>query len=181
LGIGLALVKGLVEMHGGTVEARSPGLGQGSEFSVRLPLPRGGGAAEETPVRLRSTPSVSRRILIVDDNRDAAASISMLLSLLGHDTRTAHDGQAALELAEAFRPEVILLDIGLPKLNGYDACRRLREQPWGRGMFIIAVTGWGKEDDRRRSREAGFDHHLVKPVDFGDLEGLLAELPASRA
>jgi DNA-binding response OmpR family regulator len=113
-------------------------------------------------------------VLVVDDNRDAAASLAMMLSLRGHDTRTAHDGLEALELAEAFRPEVILLDIGLPKLNGYDTCRRIREQPWGKGMCIVAVTGWGQEDDRRRSQEAGFDEHMVKPVDVAALEQLLA-------
>ncbi len=116
----------------------------------------------------------TRRVLIVDDNRDAAASLGMMLSLLGHEVRTAHDGLEAIELAEAFRPEVILLDIGLPRLNGYDTCQRLREQSWGRGIFIVALTGWGQDDDRRRSQEAGFDYHLLKPVDFAVLERLLA-------
>jgi PAS domain S-box-containing protein len=174
LGIGLALVKGLVEMHGGTVEARSAGVGQGSEFVVRLPLAEGEWE-EKRPPAVEATPVCPRRrILIVDDNRDGAASLGMMLSLLGHDTRTAHDGLEALELAEAFRPEVVLLDIGLPKLNGYDVCRRIREQPWGRGLFIVAVTGWGQEDDRRRSREAGFNQHVVKPLDVTVLEQLLA-------
>jgi CheY-like chemotaxis protein len=115
-------------------------------------------------------------VLVVDDNRDAAASLAMMLSLDGHDTRTAQDGLEGLELAEAFRPEVILLDIGMPKLNGYDVCRRIREQPWGKGIFIVAVTGWGQEEDRRRSQEAGFDRHLVKPVDSVALAKVLAEL-----
>jgi CheY-like chemotaxis protein len=117
---------------------------------------------------------------VVDDNRDAAATLATMLSLVGHDTRTAHDGLEALELAEAFRPEVVLLDIGLPRLNGYDTCQRIRAQPWGKDMFIIAVTGWGQEDDRRRSEQAGFDHHLVKPADFADLEKLLAAPRAAR-
>jgi CheY-like chemotaxis protein len=116
----------------------------------------------------------------VDDNRDAAAILGRMLSLLGHDVRTAHDGLEGLELAEAFRPEVLLLDIGLPRLNGYEVCRRIRGQPWGKGMFIVAVTGWGQEDDRRRAREAGFDHHLTKPVNLEALEGMLAE-PGTRS
>ncbi len=106
---------------------------------------------------------------MVDDNRDAATSLIMMLSLLGHDTRMAHDGGEAVELAEEFRPDLVLLDIGLPKLNGYDACRRIRQEPWGQGMVIVAATGWGQEEDRRRSREAGFDHHMVKPVDLAAL------------
>jgi DNA-binding response OmpR family regulator len=111
---------------------------------------------------------------------DAAASLGMMLSLRGHDARTAHDGLQAIELAEAFRPDVMLLDIGLPRLNGYDTCRRVREEPWGKGMFIIAVTGWGQENDRRRSREAGFDHHMVKPLDFAELEHVLAQVLSAR-
>jgi PAS domain S-box-containing protein len=181
LGIGLALVKGLVEMHGGTVAARSAGPGQGSEFVVRLPVAEGPGAAAGPPAGGPAPPSARRRVLIVDDNRDGAASLGRMLSLLGHDTRTAHDGLEALELAEAFRPDVLLLDIGLPKLNGYDVCRRLRDRPWGRAALIVAVTGYGQEDDRRRAREAGFDQHLVKPVRFAALQGLLAGLPAAPA
>src|SRR5262249_6953986 len=111
---------------------------------------------------------------VVDDNRDAAATLAMMLSLLGHDTRAAHDGLEALDVVAAFRPDVVLLDIGMPKLNGYDAARRIREQPWGSNIFLVALTGWGKEDDRRRSHEAGFNMHLVKPVDPAALERLLA-------
>jgi PAS domain S-box-containing protein len=176
LGIGLALIKGLVERHGGSVEAHSGGVGQGSLFVVRLPVAPDQGKEEKPGTDDNQVGSALRRVLVVDDNRDAAASLAMMLSLVGHDTRTAHDGLEALELAEAFRPDVILLDIGLPKLNGYDTCRRIREQPWGTEMFIVAVTGWGQEDARRRSQEAGFDHHLVKPVDFAALEKLLARL-----
>jgi PAS domain S-box-containing protein len=177
LGIGLALVKGLVEMHGGRVEAHSAGAGQGSTFVVHLPV-----VPDQRPGEKPLTDgeqgagAARRRVLVVDDNRDAAASLAMMLSLVGHDTRIAHDGLQAVELAEAFRPDVLLLDIGLPKLNGYDACRRIRAQPRGKDIFIVAVTGWGQEDDRRRSQEAGFDEHIVKPVDFAVLEKLLAEL-----
>jgi PAS domain S-box-containing protein len=176
LGIGLALVKGLVEMHAGTVEARSAGTGKGSEFVVRLPAAPIDDEEATAPVVEPLSGSARRRILIVDDNRDGAASLGMMLTLQGHDTRTAHDGLEALELAEVFRPDVVLLDIGLPKLNGYEAARRIREQPWGRDMVLIAVTGWGQEEDKRRSMEAGFNLHMVKPVAPTDLETLLASL-----
>ncbi len=161
-------------MHGGTVEARSDGPGRGSEFTVRLPL-----AADDALVR-PSTPddgpatTSNRRILIVDDNQDSAMSLGMMLGLMGNETRTAHDGLAAVEAAAAFRPDLILLDIGLPKLNGYEACRRIREQPWSEGMVIVALTGWGQEEDRRRSAEAGFDDHMVKPVEVDALGKLMA-------
>src|SRR5581483_6794836 len=114
-------------------------------------------------------------ILVVDDNRDGASSLAMLLTVMGNNTRTAHDGLEGVELAEAFRPDLIVLDIGLPKLNGYDACRRIREKPWAKGTLIVAATGWGQDEDRRRSKEAGFDHHLVKTVDAAELNRLLAE------
>ncbi len=180
LGIGLALVKGLVAMHGGTVEARSDGPNMGCEFVVRLPTATPARAAAGPPAATPDGETFrARRVLVVDDNRDAAASLAMVLSLWGNDTRTAHDGLEALELAEAFRPEVILLDIGLPRLNGYDTCRRMRERPWGKDAFMIATTGWGQEEDRRRAREAAFDHHLVKPVDLVALQELLRELPAT--
>jgi PAS domain S-box-containing protein len=174
LGIGLTLVQGLVEMHGGSVEIHSAGTGHGSEFVVRLPVSRSNRRGEQPSARLNRARSTRRRILVVDDNRDAAASLVMMLSLLGHDTRTAHDGLEAVELAEAFRPDVILLDIGLPKLNGYDVCQRIRQNTWGQGMIIIAATGWGQDEDRRRSHEAGFDHHMVKPVDPTALDQILA-------
>jgi CheY-like chemotaxis protein/nitrogen-specific signal transduction histidine kinase len=180
LGIGLALVKGLVSKHGGMVDARSDGPGKGSEFVVRLPAgraaPAEGAAATSDGVRV----GPGRRVLVVDDSRDAAASLATVLSLWGHETRTAHDGLEALELAEAFRPEVILLDIGLSKLNGYDACRRLRKRLWGKDASIIATTGWGQDEDRRRSADAAFDHHLIKPVDRAALQGLLRALPHGR-
>jgi signal transduction histidine kinase len=179
LGIGLSIVKRLVEMHGGTVEAHSEGRGQGSEFVVRLPALTP--AAEEPGPRSDGEEPagapVRRRILVADDNVDAAASLAMMLEFMGNEVRTAHDGVAAVEAAAAFRPDVILLDIGMPRLNGYDACRRIREQPWGRGIAIAALTGWGQEEDKRQSREAGFDHHLVKPVEPAALERLLAGPP----
>ena len=180
LGIGLTLVKSIVEMHGGTVEARSEGLGRGSEFEVRLPVlaqpPRPAPAPDAEPAR----PAPSRRILIVDDNLDGADSLAMLLEDYGHETHKAHDGLEALEAAERVRPDAILLDIGLPKLNGYEVCRRLREQPWGKQLMVVALTGWGQEEDRNRSQAAGFDSHLVKPVDLDLLTKLLASLPDVR-
>ena len=176
LGIGLTLVRRLTEMHGGTVEAHSDGAGKGSEFEVRLPiLDRTAPQAKERATDQGAATAGKRRILVVDDNQDSAVSLAMMLKLMGNQTFSAHDGLAAVEAAEKFRPELILLDIGLPKLNGYEACRRIREQGWSNGMVIIALTGWGQDEDRRRSQEAGFDHHLVKPVDMAALEKLLAE------
>jgi two-component system, chemotaxis family, CheB/CheR fusion protein len=175
LGIGLTLVKRLAEMHGGSVEAHSEGQGRGSEFVVRLPLLIGQPKAKTPGPSVERPPTTSHRILIVDDNRDAATSLAVLLRITGNETHTAHDGLEAVEVAAAFRPEVVLLDIGLPKLNGHDACRRIREQPWGKDMVLVALTGWGQDEDRRLSKDAGFDHHMVKPVDFAELMSLLAE------
>jgi CheY-like chemotaxis protein/two-component sensor histidine kinase len=174
LGLGLTLVKSLVEMHGGTVEARSVGVGQGSEFVVRLPILAG---THELPpkVPLSEPPRTTRRVLVVDDNRDSAESLAILAQLAGHETRIAYDGFTAVEAAATFRPEVILLDIGLPDLNGFDTARRIREQPWGKNIVLLALTGWGQEEDRRKSKDAGFDHHMVKPVDHAALIRLLAE------
>ncbi len=176
LGIGLALVKGLVEMHGGTVTAASEGEGKGSTFTVTLPV-----IADPTPppaeVPSRAgVASFGRRVLVVDDNRDGAHSMADMLLLLGNEVRTAYDGLEAIAAAEEFRPEVILMDIGMPQLNGFDATRRIRAQPWGKEIAIIALTGWGQEGDRELSRAAGCDGHLVKPVDLADLEKLLIEL-----
>jgi PAS domain S-box-containing protein len=179
LGIGLALAKGLVEMHGGSVAAASPGgRGQGSTFTVRLPvLPDRAGAADGTSAETwPGSSGLQRRILVVDDNVDAASSMAMMLQLLSNEVRTAYDGLEAVALAEEFRPHVVLMDVGMPKLNGYEATRRIREQPWGRDMAIIALTGWGQETDRAKSQEAGCSGHLVKPVDLADLEKLLGEL-----
>jgi PAS domain S-box-containing protein len=181
LGIGLTLVKTLVEMHGGTVEAHSQGVGRGSEFVVRLPmlldLPEPVPAI--VPPHLEGPPVVRRRVLIVDDNRDAADWLATLLSLSGHDTHVALDGVEAVKAAERLRPDVVLLDIGLPRIDGYEVCRRIRQQPWGRDLVIVALTGWGQEEDRQKSREAGFNTHLVKPVDDEVLMKLLASLPSS--
>jgi PAS domain S-box-containing protein len=176
LGIGLTLVKRLVEMHGGTIEPRSAGEGMGSEFVVRLPVLRGPTvAARSDGYRARETPA-QRRVLIVDDNRDSADSLALLLEITNNETYMAHDGVSALEAIEQHRPEVVLLDIGLPKLDGHEVCRRVREQPWGKSIVIIALTGWGQEDDRRKSHEAGFNGHLVKPVDYDQLLALLSDL-----
>jgi PAS domain S-box-containing protein len=182
LGIGLSLVKGLVEMHGGSVEVRSDGHGLGSEFAVRLPVVLSLAERErDVDDAERGKTAAGRRVLVVDDNRDAAISLAMLLRLMGNEAQTAHDGQEALVAAAAFRPDVILLDIGMPKLNGYDAARTIRREPWGKNVVLVAVSGWGQEDDRRRSREAGFNFHMVKPVDPAALEKLLAELQATTA
>ena len=172
LGIGLTLVKRLVEMHGGTIEARSPGADRGSEFVVRLPVLAGEPARAEEREPEEARPA-SRRILVVDDNRDSAESLALLLQVTGNDVRTAFDGLEAVEEAERFRPDVVLLDIGMPRLNGYEAARRIRDEPWGKEMLLIAQTGWGQEEDRRRSQEAGFDAHLTKPVDHLKLLKLL--------
>ena len=166
-------------MHGGSVEARSAGVGQGSEFVVRLPIVHERAAAAAAPAAIPRDVA-SRRILVVDDNRDAAASLAMLLELDGHHIVTAHDGAAALEAAAAQRPEVVLLDIGLPLLDGYEVCRRIRQQPWGAGVVLLALTGWGQEEDRDRTRAAGFDGHLVKPVDYNELMTLLGSLSVGR-
>lgn len=174
LGIGLALVKGLTELHGGSVEARSEGVGFGSEFIVRVPL---------AAPYLANLPEVAdmvpplrerRRILIADDNKDAAESLSMLLELAGHEVRLAHLGHAALSLAEVFRPDCALLDIGMPDLSGYEVARQIRQRPWGAGIRLIAVTGWGSDNDRRQALERGFDHHLTKPIDLGQLKEIIA-------
>jgi CheY-like chemotaxis protein len=168
-------------MHGGTVEAHSPGSGQGSEFVVRLPVAE---SADDTSASTdgqtqKSIPSGRYRILIVDDNMDAADSLGHLLELMGHEVRTAYDGEAGVVAAAAFRPDVVLMDIGMPKLNGYDAARRIRQESWGKQLILVALTGWGQESDRRRSQEAGFDRHLVKPVDPNALMQLLAETGAA--
>jgi len=176
LGIGLTLVRRLVEKHGGTVEARSDGPGKGSEFIVHLPQAAAPGMSAG-PIPMEGEVSARPlRILVVDDNHDGANSLAMLLLDLGHETRTAYDGVEGLREAEAFHPEVILLDIGLPVLNGYEVCRKIREQDWGRRITIVALTGWGQDEDRRRSQSAGFDHHMVKPVDPQLLMKVLAQV-----
>ena len=175
LGVGLTLVQRLIEMHGGSIEARSEGQGKGSEFIVRLPVlkPSEKSVSSGEPVS-EDRPQTRRRILVVDDNVDSAESMAMMLELSGHDVATAHDGLAAVELAKEFQPHVALLDLGMPKLDGYEAARSIRQQSWGQKMKLVALTGWGQQEDKRRSREAGFDAHLVKPIDFGALEELVA-------
>jgi len=176
LGIGLTLVKRLTEMHGGSIEAHSAGEGQGSEFIVRLPVLTSEEVAAQTGPDVASQSQPQRRVLVVDDNLDSADSLAMLMRLTGNKTYMAHDGVEAVEAVEKYRPEVVLLDIGLPGMDGHEVCRRVREQPWGKDIVVIALTGWGQEDDRRRSEEAGFDGHLVKPVDYDKLLELLESL-----
>jgi PAS domain S-box-containing protein len=177
LGIGLSLVRGLVEIHGGSIEAHSDGPGQGSQFTVRLPLVVETVSPKMPPVAhsVLAVQGSGRRILVVDDNRDSADSLGTLLRVQGYDVHTAYDGQAAIEAAEILRPDVVLLDLGMPRLNGYEAARHLRQQPWGRDLTLIALTGWGQDEDRQRTREAGFDQHFVKPVDPAELLQLLSE------
>jgi two-component system CheB/CheR fusion protein len=177
LGIGLSLVKGLVELHGGHVEAKSEGPHRGSEFVVRLPLQmadvddlQGGADAGSAMVRL------SRRVLVADDNRDSADTLSTLLQVMGCEVAVAYDGQEAVEVGARFKPDAVLLDLGMPRLNGFEACERMRREAWGRNICIIAVTGWGQDDDRKRTQAAGFNAHLVKPADPGKLTELLASL-----
>ncbi len=182
LGIGLTLAKNLVELHGGSMEVHSPGVGQGSEFVVRLPiLIEAPQLTPPEPAPNEEKAALSHRILVVDDNEDSAESLTILLRLAGHETHTAYDGLEAMEAAATFRPDVILLDIGLPKLNGYEVARKIREKPWGQSMVLVALTGWGQEEDRRRSREAGFNHHITKPVDPPELTRLLARLSQAQS
>jgi signal transduction histidine kinase/ActR/RegA family two-component response regulator len=180
LGIGLHLVKKLVEMHGGSVSAMSAGRGHGSEFLVRLPI-----LADETKAtsarrrQAEARPATPRRrILVVDDNQDAATSLAVLLKVTGHETEMASDGVEALQKASIYRPDVILLDISLPRMDGYDTCRAMRKQSWGRNAVIVALTGWGQEEDRSKSESAGFNGHFVKPVDHAELMRFLTETTA---
>jgi two-component system, chemotaxis family, CheB/CheR fusion protein len=180
LGIGLTLVKTLTEMHGGSVEVRSDGVGQGSEFVVRLPMAVETDSTASRPMAAQGVAATPLRILIVDDNRESVDMLAILLQFAGHETFAAHDGLAAVEAAATLDPDVILLDIGLPVLNGYEAARRIREQQGQKRPLLVALTGWGQDEDRRRSEEVGFDAHLVKPVDYAALGRLLAELSAGK-
>ena len=183
LGIGLALVRSLVELHGGSVEVSSEGEHHGSEFVVRLPLlaglPTESSTAEE-PV-LPAVSAVKRRVLIVDDNKDGASMLSLVVEALSHEVRVANDGEDGIKLASQFRPDLILMDLGMPGMDGFEAARRLREEPWGKTSFLVALTGWGQEQDKVKTREAGFDHHLVKPASGADLEQLFARLDQLQA
>jgi signal transduction histidine kinase/CheY-like chemotaxis protein len=180
LGVGLTLVKRLVEMHGGQVTAASDGIGLGAEFTVRLPVAP---SAEAAPACVDASLSEARgplRVLVVDDHRDGAASLCRLLQLLGYETRQASDGLSGFEVAAAFHPDVALLDIGMPKLNGYELAGRLRAEPWGKVMMLVAVTGWGHASDKRRAADAGFDHHLIKPASPAEVTRLLASFAVSK-
>ena len=174
LGIGLSLVQRLVELHGGTVEAHSAGLGQGSEFIVRLPAL----SPAEPIARIETAKQIAQtsRLLVVDDNIDSADMLVMLLQMLGHEAQAAYSGQTALETAVKYQPEFVLLDIGLPDMNGYEVAQRLRQRPQTKDVRLIAMTGYGQDSDRQRSKEAGFDRHLVKPVDPQKLQELLTTL-----
>jgi PAS domain S-box-containing protein len=177
LGIGLALVHGLVSLHGGHIDARSDGAGKGSEFIVRLPIGLPLTELESNgPADRANKSGVGLKLLVVDDNRDAADSCSALMELCGHHVQTAYSGQQALELAEAFRPHALLLDIGLPDIDGYQLAKTIRAAAWGERIALIAITGWGQEQDRRRAIEAGCDHHLTKPIDPERVDSLLQSL-----
>ncbi|QDT73283.1 hybrid sensor histidine kinase/response regulator [Lacipirellula limnantheis] len=175
LGIGLALVKRLVEMHGGRVEAESAGEGSGATFRVRLPVRVGAADAPSAPSSPAArSPAASKRVLVVDDNADALDSLSRLVKLMGNEVCRARDGLEALELGASFEPDVVLMDLGMPNLDGYEAARRMRQQAWGKSITLVATTGWGQDEDRRRSSGAGFDFHLVKPVSVTSLAGILS-------
>jgi len=184
LGIGLSLARGLVAMHGGTIEARSAGLGMGSEFQVKLPVMCNldyGADGDVDPSALQAAGRQRLRVLVADDNRDNADSSAMLLRMAGHEVRTAYSGREALTIAAGFEPQIALLDIGMPEMNGYEVARHMRATAWGARMLLVAVTGWGQDDDRRRAEAAGFDHHLAKPVDLATLEPMLVAQQAERA
>lgn len=174
LGIGLSLVQKLVELHGGTVEAHSAGLGQGSAFIVRLPALSSSEESIIAGIETAKQPAQTSRVLVVDDNMDAADMLVMMLQMFGHEVQAAYTGQSALEMAVEYKPDVVLLDIGLPDMNGYEVARHLRQQPQTKDVRLIAMTGYGQDSDRQRSEEAGCEHHLVKPVDPQKLQDLLA-------
>jgi len=178
LGIGLSLVKGLVTLHGGTIHAHSDGAGRGSEFRINLPVTDLRPAVAVSARVIEPTPR-RLKVLVVDDNPDAASSLATLVELLGHDVRTTYEGDAAIRLAETFRPHVLLLDIGMPGIDGYETCRRIRQNRWSKDMRCIAVTGWGQDEDRHRSAAAGFDEHLVKPVEPALLERVLGSVQST--
>jgi CheY-like chemotaxis protein len=178
LGIGLALVKGLVALHGGTVEAASAGVGRGSTFTIRLPSDCISAAASHSDVKdpeIRTATGPTCRILVADDNVDAAESMALIISMWNHEVCVAQTGSSALEMALRERPDVCILDIGMPGMSGYEVARRIRGQPWGRETFLVALTGWGQSEDVERAKAAGFNEHMTKPVDLARLEQLLAD------
>jgi CheY-like chemotaxis protein len=177
LGIGLTLVKNLVELHGGTIEALSDGQGKGAAFVLRMPVLQHA-AAIVPQTQVQTSPSVpsGRRVLVVDDNEDAASSLAALLQLQGHDVRVAFSGRAALEIAKGYAPHVVFLDIGMPDIDGYEVARRLRQQSGLEDVVVAALTGWAQQEDRRRTSAAGFDHHFVKPPDPQLLQKVLSEV-----
>lgn len=177
LGIGLALARGLVEMHGGEITAHSAGLGRGSEFVVDLPLAAAAAARQALAGTADAAPPSGRRIVVADDNVD---TLAMLLEALGNDVHVVYDGDAAVRACAEVRPEVVFLDIGMPRRDGYEVCRWIRHQAWGKAPLIIAQTGWGQDEDRRRAEAAGFDHHLTKPADPDRLLALLARAGSVR-
>jgi CheY-like chemotaxis protein/two-component sensor histidine kinase len=182
LGIGLSLVKSLVQLHGGSVVAHSAGLGQGSEFVVRMPLAQGDlDGSREISSATHADPALrpTTRILAVDDNKDSADSLARMLRMLGGDVQVVYDGPSALEALTICRPAIVFMDLGMPGMDGCEVARRIREAPENRNVLLVAMTGWGKEEDRSRSRAAGFGHHLVKPVDLGGLKTLLDECAAA--
>jgi len=176
LGIGLSLVRGLAELHGGSISARSDGVGQGSTFELRLPLPAVPLEPAVAPDRRLLAGTREGKVLVIDDSADAADSLALALDILGYDVRTAYDGAAGVAAAQTFLPQVILLDIGLPHMNGYDVARLLRSEPCGQHAILVAVTGWGQDKDRQLASDAGFDLHLTKPVDFYELDAVLQKM-----
>jgi CheY-like chemotaxis protein len=183
LGIGLALVKGLVALHGGTVDVDSAGLGRGSRFTMRLPATVivTTQTSPEDQARPSHLPAAAKRkVLIADDNRDAAQVFALVLQASGYGTCIAHSGIEALEVGQRERPEVVILDIGMPGMNGYDVAQRFRAEDWGRDALILAVTGWGHDEDRHRAKAAGFDHHFTKPADIESVLRIVAEFFDSR-
>jgi signal transduction histidine kinase/CheY-like chemotaxis protein len=180
LGVGLTLVRSIVTMHGGSVEARSEGVGRGSEFVIRLPHlapPLPAAVAAAAPATTTTAP---HRILVAEDREESADGLRILLETMGHEVHVVHDGEAAVAAAERWQPDLVIMDLGMPRLNGFDAARQIRRQPWGQNLILVALTGWGQEEDQRRSREVGFDHHFTKPVDAAVLESLLSEPPLVR-
>jgi CheY-like chemotaxis protein len=177
LGVGLALARRIAEVHGGSISAHSEGESKGAEFTLRIPLLDGKAQRQAQPAKAAEAPAkqlVAKRVLVVDDNIDAATTLQLLLKSLGHETCAVYDGHQALRMAVEFRPDIVLLDIGMPGLDGYEVARRLRALKRERPLRIVAVTGWGQDDDRARSQEAGFDLHLVKPVDPGTLTSVIS-------